>query len=157
MAPARGFSFIELMASLAIMGVLLLVAVPAGQLVVQRRREVELRQALAQIRGAIDRYKKAADQGRIRLESGASGYPPSLQVLVEGVEDMGSPQRRRLYFLRRVPADPFHPSGAREPADTWGLRSYQSPPDDPAEGEDVFDVYSLSGGVALDGTSYRDW
>lgn len=157
MAPDRGFSFIELMASLAIMGVLLLIAVPAAQVTVQRHREVELRDALARIRGAIDRYKKAADQGRIRLQSGDSGYPPSLAVLVEGVEDIGSPQRRQLYFLRRLPADPFHPDGARAPGETWGLRSYQSPPDDPVEGEDVFDVYSLSTKTALDGTQYREW
>jgi general secretion pathway protein G len=156
-ANARGFTFIELMASLAIMSVLLLIAVPAAQLAVQRHREAELRSALGQIRGAIDRYKKASEQGRIPLESGASGYPPDLAALVEGVEDASSPERAHLYFLRRLPRDPFYAGQATAPEDTWGLRSYESPPDAPSEGEDVFDVYSLAPGTGLNGVPYRDW
>lgn len=152
-----GFSFIELMASLAIMAVLLLIAVPATRMATQRHKEAELRSALAQIRGAIDRYKKAAEQGRIEVASGASGYPPDLVVLVEGVDDISSPDRRRLYFLRRLPRDPFDTRSDVPPEETWGLRSYESPPDDPAEGDDVFDVYSRSEGVALNGVAYREW
>lgn len=152
-----GFSFIELMASLAIMAVLLLVAVPAARMATQRYREAELRTALAQIRGAIDRYKRAAEQGRVEVESGASGYPPDLTVLVEGVEDVSTPERRRLYFLRRLPRDPFYAGGDAPPEDTWGLRSYESPPDDPAPGDDVFDVHTLSDGVGLNGVAYKDW
>lgn len=155
-ARARGFSFIELMASLAIMAVLLLVAVPSAQLAMQRHREAELRTALAQIRTAIDRYKKASEQGRIPLETGASGYPPDLASLVEGVEDASSPERRMMYFLRRLPADPFY-TGRADAAESWGLRSYASPPDDPSEGDDVFDVYSRSTGTGLNGVPYRDW
>jgi general secretion pathway protein G len=156
-SSARGFSFIELMASLAIMAVLLLVAVPTAQLAVQRHREAELRTALAQIRTAIDRYKKAAEQGRIPVASGESGYPPDLAALVEGVEDASAPDRSTIYFLRRLPRDPFYTGQATAPEDTWGLRSYASPPDAPSEGDDVFDVYSLSPGTGLNGVAYRDW
>ncbi|MBU8975697.1 type II secretion system GspH family protein [Lysobacter sp. MMG2] len=154
---AAGFSFIELMASLAIMAVLLLIAVPAARMATQRYREAELRTALAQIRGAIDRYKRAAEQGRVEVESGASGYPPDLTVLVEGVEDVSTPERKQLYFLRRLPRDPFYAGSEASPEDTWGLRSYDSPPDDPAPGDDVFDVHSLSDGVGLNGVAYKDW
>lgn len=154
---ARGFSFIELMASLAIMAVLLLVAVPTAQLAVQRHREAQLRTALAQIRTAIDRYKKATEQGKIPVNAGDSGYPPDLASLVEGVEDASSPDRSMIYFLRRLPPDPFHAGQASAPEDTWGLRSYASPPDAPSEGDDVFDVYSRSQGTGLNGVAYRDW
>lgn len=154
---ARGFSFIELMATLAIMATLLLVAVPVAQRTVQRHRETELRTALAQIRGAIDRYRDAVEQGRIPLEVGQSGYPPNLAVLVDGVEDSRDPDGRRIYFLRRLPADPFYAGPRVEPAETWGLRSYESPPDAPAAGDDVFDVYSTSPRVGLNGVAYSQW
>ncbi|GAB3094122.1 prepilin-type N-terminal cleavage/methylation domain-containing protein [Lysobacter terrae] len=156
-AKASGFSFIELMASLAIMAVLLSIAVPTARLAVQRHREAELRTGLAQIRTAIDRYKKATEQGKIPVRSGDSGYPPNLAVLVEGVEDATSPDRDRMYFLRRLPRDPFHSDQAIPAEATWGLRSYASPPDAPAEGDDVFDVYSLSSDTGLNGVPYRDW
>jgi general secretion pathway protein G len=154
---ARGFSFVELLASLAILGVLLLIAVPAARTVAQRHREMELRVALATIRGAIDRYHDAAMQGRVAVAAGASGYPPDLSVLVEGVEDLSTPGRRKIYFLRRLPADPLAPDGWRDPAASWGLRSYASPPDEPAAGDDVFDVYTLAEGTGLDGVPYREW
>lgn len=156
-AAGQGFSFVELMASLAIMAALLLIAVPSAQTVVQRHRESELRNALAAIRGAIDDYKEAVEKGRVATELGDSGYPPDLAVLVEGVEDQRDPEAGRIYFLRRLPADPFY-SGAKVPAaQTWGLRSYASPPDAPAEGADVFDVYSTSDEVGLNGVPYREW
>lgn len=154
---AQGFSFIELIASLAIMGVLLLAAMPVAQMAMKRRQELELRQALAEIRGGLDRYKRAADAGRVAVESGASGYPPDLQVLVDGVEDIASPKRAKLYFLRRIPRDPFYPGETEEPAQTWGLRSYASPPDQPEEGEDVFDVHSLSSERGLNEVPYAQW
>lgn len=154
---ARGFSFIELMASLAIMALLLSIAVPSARLAMQRHHEFELRQALADIRGAIDRYKKASEQGRIPLKSGESGYPPDLASLTEGVVDVTSPKGAKIYFLRRLPADPFHSGNKKTPAETWGLRAYASPPDDPAAGRDVFDVHSLSDGTGLNGVPYRDW
>lgn len=154
---ARGFSFIELVAALAIMGALLTIAIPSTRLVVQRHREAELRSALARIRGALDRYKEAAEQGRIPVEAGQSGYPPNLDVLVEGVEDQRLPDRRKIYFLRRLPADPFYKGASRDPADSWALRSYDSPPDAPAAGDDVFDVYSTSDATGLNGVAYNQW
>lgn len=152
-----GFTFIELMATLAIMGVLVLVAVPLAQMVSQREKERELRVALSQIREALDAYKRAAEQGRVMLKPGESGYPKSLNGLVEGVPDQRSPNRQKMYFLRRLPRDPFHPDPEAKPADTWGQRSYAAPPDEPAEGEDVFDVYSRSEKSGLNGVPYRQW
>ncbi len=153
----QGFTFIELMMTLAIMGVLAMLAVPAAQVAVKRQQEYELRAALIQIREAIDAYKRAAEQGRIMLKIDDSGYPPSLNVLVEGVIDQRSPTRQRMYFLRRLPADPFNPDQARQPAESWGLRSYASPPEAPREGSDIFDIYSKSRGTGLNGVPYRLW
>ena len=154
---ARGFTFIELMLTLAIMAVLLLVAAPMAQLTLQRQRESELRLALQQIREALDTYKRASDQGRIAAHVGESGYPRSLNDLVQGMPDERSPIRQRIYFLRRLPIDPFHTDLTATPADTWGLRSYNSPPDNPREGDDVFDVYSKSARVGLNGVPYKIW
>jgi general secretion pathway protein G len=153
----RGFTFIELMMTLAIMGVLVLVAVPMAQVAVQREKERDLRVALTQIREALDAYKRASEQGRVALRIGDSGYPKSLNELVDGVADQRSPTRQPIYFLRALPRDPMDADAARDPAQTWGLRSYASPPDDPQEGADVFDIHSRSGGVGLNGVHYRDW
>ena len=153
----RGFTFIELMMTLAIMGVLVLVAVPLAQVAVQRERERDLRSALIQIREAIDAYKRASDQGRIATKLGESGYPKTLDELVDGVPDQRSPAKQNLYFMRALPRDPMDPEPARKASETWGLRSYASPPDEPSEGADVFDVYSRSEKQGLNGVPYRQW
>jgi general secretion pathway protein G len=153
----RGFTFIELAITLAILGVLVLIATPTARIVVQRDREVELRRALIQIREGLDAYKRAVEQGRIPLKTGESGYPPSLDDLVGGVVDPKSPARQKIYFLRNLPRDPLYPDAQVPAAETWGKRSYASPPENPSEGTDVFDVYSLSERVGLNGIPYKKW
>ncbi len=155
--PARGFTLIELLVSLAILSVLALIVVPVAQVQVQSRKEQELRLALRDIRDAIDAYKRAGDEGRVERTAGSTGYPPSLQMLVEGMPDLRSPSQARVFFLRGVPRDPFHADAEVADAATWGLRSYASPADAPEPGEDVYDVYSLSDGVGLNGVPYKRW
>lgn len=153
----RGFTLIELVITLAIVGLLASAAMPLAQLVAKREKEAELRGALRDIRTALDEYRREAQTGHIKQEIGASGYPPDLRSLYAGVEDVGREDKVNLYFLRRIPRDPFFPDAAVAAEETWGLRSYQSPPDDPQPGDDVFDVYSLSTDKGLNGVRYRDW
>lgn len=156
MKQQRGVTLLELMVAVAILGILATMAIPSFQQAYQRNRENELRQALREIRTAIDAYKKASDEGRI-AHATESGYPPSLGELVRGVEDQSSADHRKLYFLRRVPPDPFNPQAKTEPEAAWGKRAYSSPPDAPQEGADVFDVYSNTDGTGLNGVPYRKW
>jgi len=153
----RGFSLIELLVVIAIMAVLASIGLPLAELSHRRAQEAELHRSLREIRNAIDAYKRMVDAGRIMRAADASGYPPRLGVLADGVPDAQSPQGTKLYFLRRLPRDPFASDGVAEAADTWGLRSYQSPPNDPQPGRDVYDVYSKATGVGLDGVPYRKW
>jgi general secretion pathway protein G len=153
----RGFTLIELVITLAIIALLTTAAMPLAKLVAQREKEADLRTALRDIRHALDAYKTAAETGHIKLKVGASGFPPDLKPLYEGVEDAVSLKKFNIYFLRRLPRDPFFPDGSVPAEETWGLRSYQSPPEDPQPGEDVFDVYSLAPGKGLNGVPYRDW
>lgn len=154
---ARGFTLVELMVTVAIVGILATVALPMAQLTLQRSKEQALRAALREIRAALDAHKLASDEGRIVRRAGDSGFPPRLEALVEGVEDAKSPTPRRIYFLRRLPRDPLVADRSVPAAATWGKRSYASPPDDPQEGDDVFDVHSKAAGTGLNGVPYRQW
>lgn len=152
-----GFTLIELVITVAIIGLLASAAIPLASMAIQREKESELRAALREIRSAIDAYKEAAEQGRITTEADKSGYPANLKLLYEGVADASRPDNTMIYFIRRLPRDPFFPDGKAAPEDTWGLRSYASPPDNPQAGDDVFDVYSLSSRKGLNGVPYHDW
>jgi general secretion pathway protein G len=145
----KGFTLIELLITVAILAVLASVALPLNELVLQRAKEQDLRRALRDIREAIDAYKQAADEGRIAKKVGESGYPRRLEDLVAGVEDQKHPKKERIYFLRRLPPDPF--------GEAWGLRAYASPPEEPKEGEDVYDVFSRSERTGINGRPYRQW
>lgn len=153
----RGFTLIELAVSVAILALLASMAFPVAKLAAQRERELELRVSLRQIRSAIDAYKKAADEGRVEKKVGESGFPHSLDDLVLGLPDAKTPNKQLFFILRRLPRDPMNMDPTISAADTWGKRSSVSPADAPAEGEDVFDVYSLSPGQGLNGVPYREW
>jgi general secretion pathway protein G len=153
----NGFTLIELVITVAIIGLLASAAFPLASMAIQREKESELRASLREIRSAIDAYKDAADQGRITMEADKSGYPANLKLLYEGVEDASRPDKAKMYFMRKLPRDPFFPDGTAAPEDTWGLRSYASPPENPQPGDDVYDVYSLSTGKGLNGVPYHDW
>lgn len=151
-----GFTLIELLAVLVMLAVLASMAAPVAQLAVKRQKEQELRYHLRQIREAIDQYKKLADEGRIAKTIGETGYPRTLDELVDGVVDQKSPERSKIYLLRHLPTDPWAPEGVFGAA-SWGKRSYASPHDEPREGKDVYDVFSRSDETGLNGLPYRRW
>jgi general secretion pathway protein G len=152
----KGFTLIELVITVAIVAVLASVAMPLNELVVQRAKEQDLRRALRELRDGIDAYKQASDEGRIVKRAGESGYPRRLEDLAAGVEDQKNPKKERIYFLRRILRDPLAPE-ALAAAETWGKRSYASPPEEPRDGDDVFDVFSLSSATGINGRPYKEW
>ena len=146
-----GYTLAELVMVAAVMVILAGAALPAVKFTARRTKEMELRHHLRSMRDAIDSYKRYSDLGLLPVNVAAMGYPEELEVLVEGVEIVGQIDRK-LKLLRRIPVDPM--TGKAE----WGLRSYQDESDsDSWGGENVFDVYSLSGGVGLNGVPYREW
>lgn len=147
---AGGFTLIELLITVTIVALLASVALPLAELASQRSKEQDLRVALRNIREAIDAYKRAADDGIVDRPVDRTGYPPTLASLVEGATDKRKPDAPKLYFLRRLPRDPMT-------GEDWGLRSYASTATEPAAGKDVYDVFSRSEGVGLNGVPYREW
>jgi general secretion pathway protein G len=144
----RGFTLVEMIVAITILMILTGMAIPLARVTIKRERERELRQALWEMRDAIDRYKDAADRGAFQIKVGSEGYPPDLQTLVDGVDVNG----KKLRFLRHIPEDPM--TGKTE----WGMHSMQDDPtSDSWDGDNVFDVYTKSDGTALDGTKYKDW
>jgi len=151
-----GFTLLEMMVVLTVMSLLALATVPVAEVVAQRAKERELKAALVEIRAAIDAYKQAYDDKRIAHVDAATGYPPSLQALVDGVPGVNASAGQRLFFLRRIPRDPFAEASTAA-ARQWGLRSYASSADRPSPGADVYDIYSMQPGAGLDGIAYRQW
>jgi general secretion pathway protein G len=150
----RGFTYFELLATVIILMILASAILPTAKVLRKRQKEIELRRSLRIVRTALDGYHDAVRQGRIGgtdVKVGSEGYPPDLDVLVKGVSQVGKIDLK-LKFLRRVPVDPM--TGKAE----WGKRCYQDEPDDTTWcGENVWDVYSQSQGVGLDGSKYKDW
>lgn len=154
---SHGFTLIELMVVVAIMAILASAAMPLQEMVVKREKEQALRTALRQIRTAIDAYKLAADEGRVEKKADETGYPRKLEDLEAGVADIKTPDKKKIFFMRRLPRDPMFADSEVPAAETWGKRSYESPPDNPDEGDDIFDVYSLSEQKGLNGIPYNQW
>jgi general secretion pathway protein G len=155
-----GFTLVELLVVLAILGVLAAAARPLVELSAQRHKEAALRQALREIRSAIDAYARAVERGEVLRPADAPAgrpvYPASLELLVQGVPVSAEPGAPRRHFLRRVPRDPFADAGQPASA-TWALRASDSPAEAPRAGRDVFDVASRHEATALDGSRYADW
>ncbi|WP_336768902.1 type II secretion system protein [Pantoea endophytica] len=157
MRGQQGFTLIEMMVTLTLLATLTTAALPMVQRHQQQRHEEQLRESLREIRTALDRYAQASSDGRIAKEADASNYPRSLQILTEGVMDKTSPTKKKLYFLRAVPRDPFCRCEGKSNAETWQLRASNQAPDDFSGGEDVYDIRSGSNMTGLNGVPYAQW
>ena len=147
----RGFTITELVVVCAVLSILATVSFPAVKFTRKRAKEIELSAYLREFRAAIDEYKRYSDAGFLPIDLGTDGYPADLEVLVDGVDVIGQIDKKAR-FLRKIPVDPMTGS------DDWGLRSYQDEPDSSSwGGENVYDVYSLSEGVGLNGIPYSEW
>lgn len=152
MQSRRGFTYLELIVSMVILAILASAAIPSSKMITKRKKEAQLRDALLEIRTAIDSYKRAVDEGLIqRPQLDQYGYPLDFNELVEGAPLAQEPSVK-IRFLRRIPVDPM--TGERE----WGMRSVQDEFDSISwGGQNLFDVYSESDGTAIDGTEYSEW
>lgn len=157
MRGQQGFTLIEMMVTLTLLATLAAAALPMVQRHQQQRNEQTLRESLREIRSAIDRYKLASEEGRIEKEVNASFYPPTLDTLVEGVVDKTTPDKKKIYFLRSIPRDPFCHCEGRADSETWKIRSSTQPPGEFGGGKDVFDVRSSSNEAGLSGVPYAQW
>lgn len=150
----RGFTYLELIIATMILAILAAAIIPVAEVTSKRQKEIELRRALRTVRIAIDDYKRAGDLGLVGGvddQLGSEGYPEKLEILVEGVEQVGSASSQKMKFLRRVPVDPMT-------GEEWGMRSYQDDPDSSFwGGQNVYDIFTKSSATALDGTKYADW
>src|SRR6185295_4642051 len=148
---AGGFTLAEMVMVAAVLAILAAVTLPIAKFASKRSKELDLRQHLREMRFAIDEYKRYSDSGLIPVDLNTDGYPKKLEILVEGVDVVGQ-INKKAKFLRRIPVDPM--TGK----DEWGLRSYQDKPDETSwGGENVYDVYSLSAGVGLNGVPNTKW
>ena len=123
----RGFTILELMIVLAIIGVLITIAQPNLKGSITRAREAVLREDLFQMREALDQFY--ADNGK---------YPSQLA-------DITSQTDKSKGYLRSIPKDPF--TGAPD----WITVALDT------EDGGVFDIHSASTLVATDGTAYNTW
>lgn len=154
---SHGFTLIELVVALVLLAMIATAAAPMMQISSQRAKEKELKQALWQIRDAIDAYKQAADDGRVYKSADDSGYPPNLRVLVEGVINQKDPKKQPIYFLRQLPVDPFNSDSSISAEEMWQKRSYRQAINPQEESPDVYDIHSKSTKLGLNNVPYNQW
>ncbi len=148
----RAFTLLEIIITMVLLGILAAAIAPSTKKVVKRRKEAELKHSLLEVRTAIDRFKRAFDDGLIIVEDPKQlGYPKSMEELISGAA-MKKESGKIMRFLRKIPTDPMTGEAA------WGMRSTYDDPDGGGWGrENLFDIYSLSDGIAMDGTEYSEW